>query len=54
VACFRALLDRIAAENAAAARLAGRKPARMVGVYCGWRGRSATVPGLAYLTVWGR
>jgi len=54
VACYRALLDRIAQENAAAARLAGTKPIRLVGVYCGWRGRSSTVPVISNLTFWGR
>lgn len=55
VACFRAFLAEIAAETAAAARVAGAgfKPPRVVGVYAGWRGRSVKEP-LAQLTFWSR
>ena len=54
VACFRALLAQIAAETAEAAHLTGSRPLRIVGVYCGWRGRSMTFPVVDALSFWAR
>jgi hypothetical protein len=56
VACYRSFLASLAAETAAAARLAraDARPPRIVGVYLGWRGRSVTTPWVAELSFWFR
>ncbi len=54
VACFRALLANVAADNAAAAAAAGTRPPRLVGVYFGWRGRSVRAPVVEHATFWSR